>query len=120
MFLKSLVDTLPAAACGHLGPVRKKRHYEVGVRSDRCDHQSAEIDPSTSSVVKPLLDSKLKEMAGVKKEFANGDKREDAKNTANESLKAISSKYDSRITSTLNPDQLKKWTDLSKGWNSVM
>ena len=82
--------------------------------------KALKLTPQQTSVVKPLLDSKLKEMASVKKEFANGDKSEDAKNTANESLKAISSKYDSRITSTLNPDQLKKWTDLSKGWNSVM
>ena len=66
-----------------------------------------------------LLQSKFKDMAAAKKKFASSDQGDAAKKTATDSLKAISAKYDPKITSSLNPDQLKTWNDLCKGWNSL-
>ena len=120
MFLKSLVLTfslvLSAPAWAQIGKSDILRL--AGGQTDAIV-KALKLTPQQIGVVKPLLDSKFKEMADVKKTLAGSDQSEAAKNSADEALKAIGSKYDSRITSALNPDQLKKWNDLSKGWNSI-
>jgi hypothetical protein len=48
----------------------------------------------------------------------SGDRSDDSKKEAAESLKSINTKYDDQIASHLNPDQVKKMKDLSKGWKN--
>ena len=81
--------------------------------------KALKLTPQQTNLIKPLLQSKLNDIAGVKKKFESSDQGEAAKKKATDSLKSIDAKYDPKITSSLNPDQLKTWKDLSKGMDDL-
>ena len=89
--------------------------------------KALKLSPEQVKGIKPLLESKYTEMGAVKEKALSGEKGAisrpvtDArlmKQEAVESLKAISSKYDSQITSFLNADQVKKYKSLTKDWKN--
>lgn len=80
--------------------------------------KALKLSPAQVNTIKPLLESKFTEMGEVKEKYTNGDKSEASKKEAAGSLKAINSKYDDQITSSLNPDQAKKFRDMSKSWKN--
>jgi hypothetical protein len=88
--------------------------------TDRIDMiaQALKLSPEQVNMIKPLLQSKFTEMGAVKEKFVNGDKSDASKKEAVESLKSINSKYDDQILSSLNPDQVKQFKNLSKGWKN--
>jgi hypothetical protein len=88
--------------------------------ADRMDTltKALKLSPDQVNTIKPLLESKFTEMAAVKEKFMGGDKSEASKKEAGNELKAINSKYDDQITSSLNPDQAKKFKSMSKGWKN--
>ena len=69
-------------------------------------------------MIKPLLQSKYSEMGAVKEKFMGGDKSAASKKEAANSLKAINSKYDSQIESSLKPDQVKTLKNMQKAWKN--
>src|SRR5262245_13212315 len=92
----------------------------IKLATDRMDTiaKALKLSPQQVSTIKPLLESKFTEMGAVKEKYMNGDKSDASKKEAAEELKSIDSKYDGQITSSLNPDQAKKFKDLSKSWKN--
>jgi hypothetical protein len=92
----------------------------IKLATDRMDTiaKALNLSPEQVNMIKPLLESKFSEMGEVKEKFVSGDKSDASKKEAADSLKAINTKYDDQIASHLNPDQVKKWKDLSKGWKN--
>lgn len=79
------------------------------------------------NAIKPLLESKYTGMGSVKEKVVRGEASDSSqpvtdarqmKQEAVASLKAINSKYDKQITSLLNPDQAKKYKNMTKDWKS--
>jgi hypothetical protein len=92
----------------------------IKMATDRMDTiaKALNLSPDQVNMIKPLLESKFSEMGQVKEKFMSGDRSDDSKKEAAESLKSINTKYDDQIASHLNPDQVKKMKDLSKGWKN--
>ena len=88
--------------------------------TDRIDMitKALKLSPQQVSMIKPLLESKYAEMGTVKEKFNKSDKSDASKKEAADEIKSINSKYDDQITSSLNPDQAKKFKDMSKGWKN--
>jgi hypothetical protein len=88
--------------------------------TDRVDTlaKALKLSPDQVNMIKPLLESKYTEMGAVKEKFMSGDKSDASKKEATDSLKSINSRYDDQITSSLNPDQAKKFKDMNKSWKN--
>lgn len=89
--------------------------------------EALKLSPEQASAIKPLLESKYTEMGAVKEKALGAAKGDGSKPVADarqakyeavESLKRIDSSYDKQIVSHLNPDQAKKYKNLTKTWKS--
>ena len=81
------------------------------LRSDQAD------------AIKSLLQSKYFGIGQVKDVYVTSVKSDAAnksasKKTAQESLKAIDTKYNAQITAILTPEQAKAWKRMQKDWKS--
>jgi hypothetical protein len=88
------------------------------VAADRFDTvaKTLKLSPQQADMIKPLLESKYRDMGEVRRRFLDGNRSEDSRKETVSSLKSINSKYNDEIAAKLNPDQVSKWKDLQKKW----
>jgi len=93
--------------------------------ADRFDTAAKTLNlrSEQADAIKPLLQSKYVDIGQVKDVYMASSKRDPSnrsasKKTAQDSLKAIETKYNSQITAILTPEQAKTWRRMQKDWKT--
>src|SRR5262249_6802472 len=90
----------------------------VKLAADRFDTaaKTLKLTPDQATSIRPLIESKYVDMGQVKDVYMSSDKSDASKKTAKDSLKAIQDKYNAKINSILNPEQLRAWKRMQRDW----
>ena len=86
------------------------------VAADRFDvaARTLNLRSDQEAAIKPLIQSKYKDIGQVKDVYRSSDKSDASKKTAKDSLKAIDAKYSGQINAILSPEQAKEWKRMQK------
>ena len=93
--------------------------------TDRFDTAAKTLNlrSDQATAIRPLLQSKYVDIGQVKDVYMASSKsdpsnRSASKKTAQDSLKAIDTKYNGQITAILTAEQAKTWKRMQKDWKS--
>ena len=85
--------------------------------------KSLNLRSEQATAIRPLLQSKYVDIGQVKDVYMASSKSDPSnksasKKTAQESLKAIDTKYNGQIATILTPEQAKTWKRMQKDWKN--